>query len=169
MPLLPKRRHAHAGLRVQRHELIADRDVEDPLLLAVGPVGEAAARELPRRRGAARAFALAVHPQLFAGFRIDRDDGAPGAGGRIQHAVGHQRRRFEHELRPRSQMLGLEAPGDGELAEVGGVDLIERRVRVCGRCRRRTRATRRWRRRSARAGSRAENVQATATAMRSRA
>ena len=43
-------RDAHAGLRVQRDELIAGRDVEDALLFAVGPVREAAARELARRR-----------------------------------------------------------------------------------------------------------------------
>ena len=128
MPSTPNARHAHAGLRVQRDELIARRDVEDPFLFAVGPVREAAPRQLARRCGAARAFALAVHPQLFAGFGIERDDRAAAARGRIQHAVGHHRRRLEHELGPRPEMIGLEAPRDGELAEIRRVDLIERRI-----------------------------------------
>ena len=121
-------RDAHAGLRVQRDQLVSRSDVENSLLFAVGPVREAAAGQLPRSRGAARAFALAVHPELFAGFRVERDDGPAAARGGIQHAVRHHRRRLEHELGTRTEVIGLEAPRDGELAEVGGVDLIERRV-----------------------------------------
>ena len=76
-----ERRDAHAGLRVQRDELIARRHVENSLLASIGPVRQAAARELPGRHRGAGAFAFAVHPQLFARFRIERDDRPPGAAG----------------------------------------------------------------------------------------
>ena len=123
-----KRRDAHASLRVERDELISRRHVENSLLASIGPVREAAARELPGRRSGAGAFAFAVHPQLFACFRIERDNRAPAAAGCIQHAVHHQRGALVIEFRPRSEMVGLEPPRHGELAEVVGGDLIERRV-----------------------------------------
>ena len=51
MPLVPNELISCAGLRVERDEPIAGRDVDDALVaLAVGPVRDAAARELPRRR-----------------------------------------------------------------------------------------------------------------------
>ena len=48
--------HRDAGLRVERDEPVAGRDVENPLLAAVGPVGQAAAGQQPRRVRAARAL-----------------------------------------------------------------------------------------------------------------
>ena len=58
----------HAGLRVQRDQAVAGRDVDDAVVtLAVGPVREAAARELARRVDGARAFLLGVHPDQLAG------------------------------------------------------------------------------------------------------
>ncbi len=126
-------RHAHSRLCVQGDKPVSRGDVEDSFFLAVGPVREAAPRKQPRRRGATWAFALAVHPELFAGLGIERDDGPAAAGRRIQHAVGHHRRRLEHELGTRAEVIGLEAPRHGELAEIRGVDLIERRItRVSG-------------------------------------
>ena len=121
-------RDRSAGFRVERDEAIARRDVEDPFFAAVGPVRQAAARELARRGFAALAFVLAVHPQQLAGCRVERDDGPPRAGGRVDDAVDHQRRRFELVLGPRTEAVGLEPPRDLELAEVVGVDLIERRI-----------------------------------------
>src|SRR5439155_17708236 len=59
---------------------------------------------------------------------IERDNRAPRAGGRVENAVGHERRPFEVELRARTETVGLEPPGDLELAEVAGVDLIEGRI-----------------------------------------
>ena len=56
-----------AGLGVERDQLIARRHVDDARFRAVGPVREPAARELARRRFAALAFVLAVHPEHFAG------------------------------------------------------------------------------------------------------
>ena len=60
--VLAERRDAVAGLRVERDEPVAGRDVEDALVLAVGPVRDAAAGQLARRRRRARAFALANAP-----------------------------------------------------------------------------------------------------------
>ena len=119
-------RDTHACLRVQRDQLVSRSDVENSLLFAVRPVREAAAGQLARSSGTARAFALAVHPELFPGFRVKRDHGPATARGGIQHAVRHHRRRLEHELGTRTEVIGLEAPRYSELAEVGGVDLIQR-------------------------------------------
>ena len=99
---------------------------------AAGPVGEAAARELPRRRLAALAFVLAVHPHHLAGDGVERDDGAARAGGGVDDAVDHQRRRLEVELGARAERVGLEAPRDLELVEVVFGDLVERRVPCAG-------------------------------------
>src|SRR6185369_6016225 len=60
--------------------------------------------------------------------RIERDDGTPRTGGAVEDAVHHQRRGLVVELGTRAERLGLESPGHLELAEVAGVDLIERRV-----------------------------------------
>ena len=77
MPFLPKPAAGHAGLGVERHHLVAGRHVDDARARrAVGPVREAASGELARRRFAALAFVLAVHPQQFAGAGVERDDGA---------------------------------------------------------------------------------------------
>src|SRR5262245_16633015 len=46
--------------------------------------------------------------------------------------MSHQRRRFEIELRPRTEVLGLESPRDLELVEIAGIDLVERRVAGVG-------------------------------------
>ena len=105
------------------------RDVDDAVVtLAVGPVGEAAARELARRVDGARAFLLGVHPDHLAGLAVERDHRAARAAGRVDDALDHQRRAFELELGTRAEVVGLEAPGDFELVEVAAVDLIERGV-----------------------------------------
>ena len=96
--VLAEGRDRHAGLRVEREEAVAGRDVENPLLAAVGPVRQATAREDARCVGAARAFILAVHPQQFARGRIERDHRAARAGRGIHDPVRHQRRRLEIEL-----------------------------------------------------------------------
>ena len=62
-------RHGLAGLGVERDQAVTGGDVDDALVtLAVGPVGEAAARQLARRpaRGAL-AFVQAVGPLDLAG------------------------------------------------------------------------------------------------------
>ncbi len=126
-PVLAERGDRRAGLRVQLREPIARRDVDDALVAAaVGPVGQASARQLTGREAGALPFTHAVRPDQLAGLRIDRDDRPARAGGRIQHAPDHQRRPFELVLRERAERVGLEAPCDLELAEVRRVDLVER-------------------------------------------
>ena len=73
---------------------------------------------------------LAVRPQKLTGGGIERHNRATRARSRVNHAVDHQRRAFEFELRAIAETVGLEAPGDLELAEVRGVDLIEGFVAV---------------------------------------
>ena len=125
--------HAEGGdamtsSRIERDHLVSGRDVNDPCFLAVAPVREPAARQLSRRHLAALALVEAVHPEQLAGRRVERHGRAPGARREIQDAIYHQRRRLKVEFRPRPERLGLEAEGDFELAEVLGVDLVERRV-----------------------------------------
>ena len=89
---------------------------------------DAAARELARRDRGAVALAVAVRPDQLAGPAVERDDRAARAGGGVEHAFDRERRAFELELGARAEVVGLEPPRDFELVEVGGVDLIERRV-----------------------------------------
>src|SRR5689334_2177297 len=127
--VLSERRYRVAGLRVEREHLIAGRDVDDTVVAApIGPVRETAPRELARRGLAAGAFELLVHPEEFARRGIERDHGATRAGGHVDDAVDHQRRRLVVVLGPSAQLIGLEAPRDFELVEVVLGDLIERRV-----------------------------------------
>ncbi len=131
--LVAERGDRLAGLRVQRDEPVAGRVIEDPLVAAaVGPVGDAASRELARRQAGALALAQAVRPDQLAGLRVERDHRASRAGRRVEHALHHQRRAFELELGERAEVVGLEPPGDLELAEVRAVDLIQRGVAAAG-------------------------------------
>ena len=72
--------HAEAGdgrpvVASSAHQPVPGRHVENSLLLAVGPVRDAATRQLARRRRSTRTLSFAVDPQQFAGRRIERDDG----------------------------------------------------------------------------------------------
>ncbi len=121
-------RDSRAGLRVERDEPVARRDVEDSFFATVGPVCEAASGELPGGRGAARPFVLPVHPLLRAGDRVERDNGAIRSPRRVQHATDDKRCRLELVLGARAERVRLEPPGDLERAEVGRADLVEWRV-----------------------------------------
>ncbi len=91
-------------------------------------------KETPRpelRRGAAvsrspssRRYIHSVSP----GVGVDRYDGAAKARGGVEHAVRHERRDAVVELRSRAEVVGLPAPRDSQLADVGAVDLIQRRI-----------------------------------------
>ena len=90
--------------------------------------------ERPRpdsRRGAASprlpSLMLCIH-NISPVVGVERHRGAARAGGGEQAAVHHQRRALKLELGPRPEVLGLEAEGELQLAEVARVDLIERRV-----------------------------------------
>src|SRR4030095_5796522 len=78
--------------------------------------------------GLALALVEAVGPLDLAGRWIDGHDRPSRAGGRIQHALDHDRRAFEFRFGTRTEVIGLESPRDFELAEVGAINLIERRV-----------------------------------------
>ena len=71
---------------------------------------------------------MRVHPLLLAGARVERDHRAARAGRGVERALDHERRALELGLGTRTEVVGLEPPGDFELAEIGGVDLIEGRV-----------------------------------------
>ena len=62
--------------RVECHEPVTGRHVENAFLLAVGPIRQAAAGELARRGLTTCALLLAVHPDQFTGCCIQRDHGA---------------------------------------------------------------------------------------------
>ena len=129
MPFWPNPRTGIAGLRVERDELIAERHRENALVAApVGPVRHAPPRQQAWRGSRALAFVDPVHPQQFAGRRIDRHGVASRSDRGVQHAVDHQWRGLEIEIGTDAEDIGLEAPGDLQLAEVPGVDLIERRI-----------------------------------------
>ena len=114
---------------IELHKAIPRRDVDHPLVaFAVGPVRHTTARQLPRRDRGALAFAQAVRPDQLAGFRVERDDRSPRAGGRVEHAFDHQRRALQLEFGKRPEAVGLEAPRNFQRVEVGRVDLVERRI-----------------------------------------
>ncbi len=128
--VLAEARNRLAGLRVERDEAVAGGDVDDAIVtLAVGPVGESAARQLARRpaRGAL-ALVHAVGPLQLAGARLHRDHRAARAGRGIEHPLDHDGRAFELGFGTRTEVVGLQAPRHFELADVAAVDLIERRV-----------------------------------------
>ena len=116
------------GVRVERDQPVARRDIHNPLAPPIAPVREPSPRKLSRRVRPALAFLIAVHPQELAAGGVQRDDRSASPGGRVQHAVDHQRRRLELELRRWAEVVGLEPPGNFEIFEVGRADLIERRV-----------------------------------------
>src|SRR5207247_4803886 len=81
-----------AGFGVERDHLVARRDVDDPVLAAVGPVRETPPGELARGRLGALAFVEAVDPFQLTGLRVERHHGAARAGCRVQPAFDHERR-----------------------------------------------------------------------------
>ena len=129
MPPAPKSGDRPARRGVEGHELVADGDEVDPLVAGpVGPVPDAAPGQAPHRSRGALPFVEAVHPEVLAGGRVERHDRAPAAGGGVEHAVDDERRRLQVVVGARTQVPGLVAPDDLQVAEVAGVDLIERRV-----------------------------------------
>src|SRR5882762_9490501 len=126
--MIGKRGNSNASLGVQTDQAKARRDVENSLFLAVRPIGQAAAGELPGSRAAAFSFMLTVDPKQSAGGRVKSDDRAPRSSGGVQNAVHHERRAFEFVLWPVAEIIGLDAPGNFKIIEVVGVDLVERPI-----------------------------------------
>ena len=123
-----ERRDRDAGLCVERDEAIARRDVEDAFRVAVAPPGEPAAGELAGGSSAARPLVFAVDPEQLTGGGVECDDRAACAGGGIEDTVHHERRALELVFGASPEVVGLEAPGDFEVLEVGSADLVERGV-----------------------------------------
>src|SRR5207237_7929449 len=59
--------NARARLGIQADEPEAWRHIENALILAVGPISQAAPGQLPGSGRTARSFVLSVYPQQFAG------------------------------------------------------------------------------------------------------
>ena len=108
-------RYRHAALRVQRDHLVAGRDVDDPFLASIGPVGQTAPGELARCRFAAFAFGDVMHPQQLAGLRVKSDGGPTSARCHVQHTMEHQRRGLQVVFGTWAQRIGPESPRDIEL------------------------------------------------------
>ena len=122
----PERGDRLTGRGVQRHELIAEGDVEDARLHPVAPPGEPAANG-NRRRPRTLSLVQPMAPQQTAGGRVDRHRGTPRCAGEVQHAADHQRRRAAGP-----QAVLVEAPGQLEAVEVVRGDLRERGVARAG-------------------------------------
>ncbi len=121
--------HRNAGLRVERDELIAERHHENALVaFSIGPVRHAAARQQARGRGRALALIDAEHPQQFARRRVDGNGVPPRTNRGVKHAVDHQRRSLKVVIGADAEDIRLESPGDLQLAEIPGVDLIVRDI-----------------------------------------
>ena len=90
------------------------------------------ARKLARGVECALPLVLAVHPEQFASRSVDRHAIAARPGSQEEPSLDQQRRRFELIFLARAQYIGLEAPRDLEVAEILGIDLIERRIARIG-------------------------------------
>src|SRR5581483_11318937 len=66
-----------------------------------------------------------MHPEQLTGRRIQCEHRTPRSTGRIKHAANHQGRALQLVLGTTSEVVGLKPPSYFELAEVGGVDLVE--------------------------------------------
>ena len=127
-PVLTEAGQPLARAGVQPDQPVARRDVEDLPVAAVVAVGQAAPRPAPRRQLRPLALVEPVHPEQLARSRVHRDRGAAQAGRRVDDPADHQRRRLEVELRLRPEVGRVHPPGDLEVVEVPGGDLVERRV-----------------------------------------
>ena len=134
-PVDAERLDALPGPGVERDQEVARRHVDDARAdpVPARPVGETASRELPGRGRPAGAFVLAVHPQQLAGGGVDRNDGATVPARGVDHAVHLERRAFQLVFGMIAQIVRLEAPGHLQVAEIGGVDLVQRPVPAPGK------------------------------------
>ena len=115
-----------AGLGIERHQMHAGRHDDQAFVLVVCPIGGATSGKLARRLLPAYAFVRSVHPQRFARFRINRHRGAARGGNSEQTTVREQWRGAIILIATKRSRLPF--PRDFQTVEVGGVDLIERRI-----------------------------------------
>ncbi len=124
-------RNRTAGLRVERDQPVARRHIDYPRLLAArrpAPVGQSAPRELSRCRLATRPFGQTVDPLQLAGRGVESHHRTPRPARRVQRAVDHERRGLEPIFWHRTEVVGLEPPGDLQVGEIVRGDLVERRI-----------------------------------------
>ena len=110
-----------AGLGIKADQLVADSDIEDALLLAISPIGNAMPAAGTRRQHATAAFLIVEPPELLAGAGIQRQYGALEARRMIDHPIHHQRRALD---------VGVARLGEGpdlfQPVEIAGIDLVQR-------------------------------------------
>ena len=123
-----ERRNAHAGLGIQANQPEAGRHIKNAFVHAFRPIRQPAPRKLSRGRAAALAFVFAVNPQQFSALWIHRDHRPPRSRCRVKNAVHHQRRSFQLVFRPVAEIVRLNAPGDLQIAEITGIDLVQRTI-----------------------------------------
>jgi hypothetical protein len=125
--------HLPPGLRVERDEQVAGHDDENALVAgAVRPVADAAAgasrqrvddvgpsQQLPGR---------APVPQHLAGGGIECHDVTIDARSRVHHAVDDQRTDLHRGCGSWTEIPRRPAPGDAQIADILGIDLIRGRI-----------------------------------------
>ena len=133
-PLVTEGRVGCSRLRVERDERgVGSPSVEDPRFDPVAPIGDASRQGAEIRRSAGSPELGIVGPDRFPGPRIDRRNLAERSAD-VEHAIDHQRRRLVAKdpaaLKlfvgfPELHVGRLPAPGNLEIVDVAGVDLIE--------------------------------------------
>src|SRR5262249_36178922 len=131
--VIPEVRDNLAGLCVNRDQVSVAGSDEDSLDLAVSPIGYSSVDETEIGWMPGLVALGVIHPDRLAGLGVDcchltkrRAD--------IEGAADHQRRRFMPEGKQTLILLDeLEirrgpAPGDFEGLDIGGIDLVKRRV-----------------------------------------
>ena len=104
--LVAEVRNGKAGTGIQRHQLIAGRDIENALLRTIGPIGKAAAGILARGNAGAFAFVFPEHPEHLAISGINADHIAARTGGGVEPPLDDQGRGLPGIFRARSQHVG---------------------------------------------------------------
>ena len=120
--------YGDACFGIERDQPVTRRDVKDPLVFTVSPVGNTVSGKLAGGSGTARAFVFTVHPEHLAGGRVERNHGPPRSRCSVDFPFHHQGRGFVLILGSGPQKIGLEAPGDFEIIEVTGVDTVQRSI-----------------------------------------
>ena len=128
--VLAERGDRDASPGVERLQPVSGRDVDDSSIGTVcgRPVRNAASGAGANRVLTADALVLGVHPQHLSARRVQRDDGAPHGGHRVHHAIDEEWCGGVKRIGTRPEEVGLEPPGDLELAEIVFGDLVRGRV-----------------------------------------
>ena len=117
-----------ARLGVDRVQEERRRGVEDHLAPADLGEGDALAVVVAHPAFPPRRVRLAVGPDRLAGAGVDRRHRAPLPGHGVEQAVDVERRGAEQRIRRRAEVVAAPGPGHFQRREVGGGDLVERRV-----------------------------------------